>query len=51
MLDLRAYGGCRGFMLDYRAYQASAQANLVVLGGLGVCWVVMLDCRVYLASV
>ena len=31
--------------LDHRTYLASVWAILVVLGGLGGCWVVMLNCR------
>ena len=38
-------------MLDFRAYLASVYVILVVLGGLGGCWEVMLHQRAYLASV
>ena len=38
-------------MFDYRAYVASVWAIWVVLGTLEGCWVVLLDCKPYLASV
>ena len=37
-------------MLDFWAILAAVLTVLVVLGGLGPWWVVMLDCRVILAS-
>ena len=40
---LRDLGRWWVVMLDLMAYLASVLAILVVLGGLGGCWVVMLD--------
>ena len=37
--------------MDTIDFRASVKAILVVLGGLGGCWVVMLDRKAYLASV
>ena len=41
-------GGLRGLQV---AGLASVEAIWVVLLGLGDCWVVMLDCRAFMASV